>query len=218
MEDTSVLEKKEKTIERVIVYVDGFNLYFGMLDAGLDYCKWLNLKVLVQKLLNHNQELIGIKYFTSRVSNNPDKQKRQTTYLEALESIGVDIYYGNYQSDSVECKKCGNIWTKYNEKMTDVNIATHILIDAYQDKYDMAMLISGDSDLVPPMKSVHEIFNKKRVFVAFPPKRHNQSVALIAKGSMTIGRKNLVDSQFEEEVEKRDGFKLKKPSDWNKKE
>lgn len=218
MEDTSVLEKKEKTIERVIVYVDGFNLYFGMLDAGLDYCKWLNLKVLVQKLLNHNQELIGIKYFTSRVSNNPDKQKRQTTYLEALESIEVDIYYGNYQSDSVECKKCGNIWTKYNEKMTDVNIATHILIDAYQDKYDMAMLISGDSDLVPPMKSVHEIFNKKRVFVAFPPKRHNQSVALIAKGSMTIGRKNLVDSQFEEEVEKRDGFKLKKPSDWNKKE
>ena len=128
----------------------------------------------------------------------------------------MNIYYGNYQSDNVECKKCGKIWTKYNEKMTDVNIATQILIDAYQDKYDMAMLISGDSDLVPPMRAVHEIFNKKRVFVAFPPKRHNQSVALIAKGSLTIGRKNLVDSQFEDEVVKSSGFKLKKPADWNK--
>ena len=71
------------------------------------------------------------------------------------------------------------------------NIATQILIDAFQDEYDMAMLISGDSDLVPPIKSVHEIFKNKRVFVAFPPKRHNQSVALMAKGSLTIGRKKL---------------------------
>ena len=52
--------------------------------------------------------------------------------------------------------------------MTDVNIATQILIDAYQDNFDMAMLISGDSDLVPPIKAVHELFPKKRVFVTFP--------------------------------------------------
>lgn len=64
--------------------------------------------------------------------------------------------------------------------MTDVNIATQILIDAYQDKYDMAMLISGDSDLVPPIKAMHKIFNKKRVFVVFPPKRHNNSVSIVA--------------------------------------
>lgn len=210
MSEANILTKKE----RVIVYVDGFNLYFGMLDAGFDYCKWLNIKLLVCNLLQNNQTLVEIKYFTSRVSNNPEKQKRQNTYLEALESVGVNIYYGNYQSDKIECKRCGNIWPTYNEKMTDVNIATQILIDAFQDKYDMAMLISGDSDLVPPIKSVHEIFKNKRVFVAFPPKRHNQSVALMAKGSLTIGRKKLVDSQFELEVPKRDGYILKKPKDW----
>lgn len=210
MGDTNILTKKE----RVVVYVDGFNLYFGMLDAGLDYCKWLNLKTLVTNLLQTNQELIEIKYFTSRVSNNPDKQKRQNTYIEALESSDVKIYYGNYQKDSIECRRCNNIWPTYNEKMTDVNIATQILIDAYQDKYDMAMLISGDSDLVPPIRAVHEIFNTKRVFVAFPPKRHNQSVSLIAKGSLTIGRKKLVDSQFSEEITKKDGYILKKPKDW----
>ncbi|OCB76197.1 hypothetical protein B0A79_17635 [Flavobacterium piscis] len=210
MSETNVLVKKE----RVIVYVDGFNLYFGMLDAGFNNCKWLNLRLLVDNLLQSNQVVVEVKYFTSRVSNNPDKQKRQSTYLEALESTGVKIYYGNYQSDTVECRRCNSVWPTYNEKMTDVNIATQILIDAYQDKYDMAMLISGDSDLVPPMKAVHEIFKNKRVFAAFPPKRHNQSVALAAKGSITIGRKKLVDSQFSLEVAKRDGYVLRKPKDW----
>ena len=98
--------------------------------------------------------------------------------------------------------------------MTDVNIATQIIIDAYQDRYDMAMLISGDSDLVPPIKAIHEHFKHKRVFVAFPPKRHNSSVALVAKGSLMIGRKKLVDSLFDEEVQKKDGFILKKPKEW----
>jgi uncharacterized LabA/DUF88 family protein len=201
--------------ERVIVYVDGFNLYFGIIEAGFDYCKWLNIVLLSNNLIKYNQEIVEIKYFTSRVSNNPDKQKRQSTYIDALESVNVKIYYGNYQPENVECKRCRNIWRKYNEKMTDVNIATEMLIDAYQDNFDMAMLISGDSDLVPPIKAIHNLFNNKRVFVAFPPKRQNQSVAINAKGSITIGRKKLVDSQFEPEVISKTGYKLTKPKDWN---
>ncbi|MBC8487146.1 MAG: NYN domain-containing protein [Bacteroidetes bacterium] len=204
------LQKKE----RVIVYVDGFNLYFGLLEAGLEKLKWLNIKLLTENMLKANQKLVEIKYFTSRVSNNPDKQKRQTTYIEALESFNVKVYYGHYQRDKIECYRCGNIWAYYNEKMTDVNIATQMIIDAYHDKYDMAMLISGDSDLVPPIKAIIENFKNKRVFVAFPPKRHNNSVALVAKGSMVIGRKKLADSQFDDEVTKKDGFILKKPGNW----
>ncbi len=98
--------------------------------------------------------------------------------------------------------------------MTDVNIATSMIIDAYKDEFDMAMLISGDSDLVPPIKSIHDNFKNKRVFIAFPPKRHNSSMALIAKGSLTIGRKKLVDSQFDEEIISKTGFKLKIPATW----
>jgi uncharacterized LabA/DUF88 family protein len=210
MEVTSNISKKE----RVILYVDGFNLYFGMREAGFHNCRWLNLRKLAISLLNSNQELLEINYFTSRVSNNPDKQKRQTNYIEALESVGIKIFYGHYQSSSIECNRCGNIWPTYNEKMTDVNIATQMITDAYDDKYDMAMLISGDSDLVPPIKVIHQKFNTKRVFVAFPPKRHNSSVALVAKGSLIIGRKKLVDCQFEVEVIKRDGYILKKPTRW----
>jgi uncharacterized LabA/DUF88 family protein len=210
MTETKNIEKKI----RVIVYIDGFNLYFGIKEAGYEQCKWLDLQLLASNLLQPDQELIEVKYFTSRVGNNPDKQKRQSTYIDALETKNVQIYYGHYQSASIECKRCGNNWPTYNEKMTDVNIATQMLIDAYQDKFDMAMLISGDSDLVPPIKAIHNLFAQKRVFVAFPPKRHNSSVALNAKGSIIIGRKKLVDSQLSVELTKNDGFILRKPSSW----
>lgn len=208
------MQTDNKKNERVIVYIDGFNLYFGMRDAGLDKCRWLNVEKMVRKLLQAHQHLVCIKYFTSRVSNNPDKQKRQSTYIDALESIGIQVYYGNYQDGSEECKRCGHIWRTAKEKMTDVNIATTMLVDGFNDEYDMAMLISGDSDLVPPIKAVHSNFKNKRVLVAFPPKRHNASMALVAKGSLTIGRKTLVDSQFDETTKSKTGYVLKIPSSW----
>ncbi len=211
------MQEKEQKKERVVAYIDGFNLYFGMREAGFDNCRWLNVNKLVSGLLKPHQELCGIKYFTSRVSNNPDKQKRQSTYIDALESTGTKIIYGNYQDGSTECKRCGHVWRTAKEKMTDVNIATAIIVDAYKDEYDMAMLISGDSDLTPPIREVHNLFKNKRVFIAFPPKRHNSSMALVAKGSETIGRKKLVDAQFDDEVVSKTGFKLKRPTEWMQK-
>jgi uncharacterized LabA/DUF88 family protein len=200
--------------ERVVAYIDGFNLYFGMREAGFDKCRWLDVVKLINSLLEPNQELIEVKYFTSRVSNNPDKQKRQSTYLDALESTGTQIIYGNYQDNNTECNRCGHVWKSAKEKMTDVNIATSIIIDAFKDKYDMAMLISGDSDLSPPIKAIHELFKQKRVFIAFPPKRHNSTMAIVSRGSMIIGRKKLVDAQFDEEVISKTGFKLRIPDQW----
>mgnify|MGYP000846829232 FL=1 len=199
---------------RVIVYIDGFNLYFGMVDAGIDNCKWLNIKSLIDSYITHNQELIEIKYFTSRITNQPSKQKRQTTYLEALESTGINIIYGLYKAKEIECNNCGHNWSISNEKMTDVNIATHLLLDAFNDRYDTAILISGDSDLVPPVKAIHHQFNKKAVSVFFPPERHNITVAGAAKGSQIIGKKKIKDHQFPLNVTKKDGYVLTKPESW----
>ena len=200
---------------RVSVYIDGFNLYFGMVEAGFNHCKWLNVEKLVKSYLTVNQELVAIKFFTSRISHNPQKQKRQTIYLEALETTSVKIIYGLYKAKNIECENCGHNWFVSNEKMTDVNIATHLIIDAFKDKYDTAILISGDSDLVPPIKAVHENFPQKNISVFFPPNRHNNTVAGAAKGSQIIGRKKLVDSQFDNQVEKANGFILHKPIEWN---
>lgn len=199
---------------RVIVYVDGFNLYFGMKESGFDKCKWLDVKKLVLSYLTSNQELIEVKYFTSRITHNPPKQKRQTTYLEAIEAQGVSIIYGLYKAKNIECENCGHNWTVSNEKMTDVNIATQLIIDAYSDKYDTAILISGDSDLVPPLKAVHQNFPLKAISVFFPPSRFNNTVAAAAKGSQLIGRKKLVDNQLPLQVKKKDGYLLSKPSGW----
>ncbi len=201
-------------INRVIAYIDGFNLYFGMKDAGYDHCKWLDIDKLIRSYLTPNQQIVNIKYFTSRVTNNPLKQKRQTTYIEALETKGISIVYGLYKAKNIECQNCGHLWSVANEKMTDVNIATNLIIDAFQNKYDTAILVSGDSDLVPSIKAVHENFEKKASSVFFPPNRHNITVAAAAKGSQIIGRKKLFDSQFPEEVTKKDGYVLHKPSEW----
>jgi uncharacterized LabA/DUF88 family protein len=209
-----MMQEKEKKRERVVAYIDGFNLYFGMREAGFNNCRWLNIHKLIINLLKPHQCLMGIKYFTSRVSNNPDKQKRQSTYIDALESIDIRIIYGNYQDGSTECNRCCHIWRTAKEKMTDVNIAMNIIVDAYKDEYDMAILISGDSDLTPPIREVHALFKNKRVFIAFPPKRHNNSLALVAKGSEIIGKKRLLDAQFDEQVLSKTGYLLRIPDDW----
>lgn len=203
------------TKQRVIAYIDGFNLYHGMMEAGLENCRWLDVKRLTENLLSPREIIVGVKYFTSRTSGDPQKQKKQSTYIEALETLGVEIIYGHYQNSFLNCTQCGNTWAIWKEKMTDVNIATHMVVDAYQDKYDLAVLISGDSDLVPPIRAVHSNFKNKSVFVAFPPCRQNVMVRNSAKGSMPIGRKKLVDSQLPPIVTKRDGFNLGKPTEWN---
>ena len=200
--------------DRVVVYVDGFNLYFGIVEAGFIHSKWLDISSLVKSYLTPNQHLVSIKYFTSRITNNPAKQKRQTTFIEAIESSGIQIIYGLYKAIDIECRNCGHAWSVSNEKMTDVNIATHLLMDAYSDLFDTAILISGDSDLVPPLKAVHSNFPAKSVSVFFPPNRHNNTVAAAAKGFLIIGRKRIVANQLPDDVRKPDGFILKKPAGW----
>lgn len=201
--------------ERVIAYVDGFNLYFGMKENNHNDTLWLNIKQLAQSLLKPNQDLIFTKYFTARVRNHPQKERRQNTYIEAVETLEeCKIYYGHYQSMVEQCKRCNHTYPYANEKMTDVNIATEILMDAFNNKYDTALLITGDSDLVPPINAVHNSLAPKRVFVAFPPNRFNISVKNAAKGCMMIGRKKLKDAQFPESVTKKNGFILHRPVEW----
>ena len=98
--------------------------------------------------------------------------------------------------------------------MTDVNIAVSLLGDAMDDRYDMALLVSADSDPVPPVVAICSRFPSKRVIVASPPKRHSMKLAGAATACFTIGRKTLQDSQFPEQVTKPDGFELRRPDSW----
>jgi uncharacterized LabA/DUF88 family protein len=202
-------------MERVIAYVDGFNLYFGLRSKGWRRYYWLNIRTLAENLSKPNQRLLLTKYFTARIAGPPDKEKRQSTYIEALETLSkFQIVYGKYQLNPRECSQCGFQDEVPNEKMTDVNIAVEILKDAYQDEFDVALLISADSDLVPPVKAVRELFPTKRVVVASPPGRYSVGLAKAGSKSLVISRRTIAKSLLPEEIEKADGYILRCPSLW----
>lgn len=203
---------------RVVMYIDGFNLYYGMRSKGWRRYYWLNLHSLAERLLRPGQTLAGIKYFTARVIPNAgseDKARRQNVYLEALATLpDVDINYGYYLPKTQRCSDCGATWQSYEEKMTDVNIAVELLSDAYDDKFDTAIVVSADSDLARPITIIRERFPGKRVVVAFPPNRFSFHLRNIATASFTIGRDALRDSQLPEQVISRDRDVFPRPPKW----
>ena len=205
-------------VQRVIAYIDGFNLYFGLKSKGWRRYYWLNPRLLIENLLKPGQQFVGLKYFTARITNNPgdpDKHKRQNTFLEAIESLpDTQVFYGHYLPKRQTCFQCGATWNAHEEKMTDVNIAVELLKDAYDDAFDTAMVVSADSDLSPPVEAVRSRFPDKRVVIACPPNRQSKRLESVAHAYFRIGRKKFQDSQFPDEFAKPDGFVLKRPPTW----
>lgn len=202
-------------MDRVITYIDGFNVYFGLKSSGWQRYYWLNLQLLSINLLKPNQQLIYTKYFTSRIANPADKRIRQNTFLEALATLpDFSITYGKYQHNRRTCPKCGNIEIIPSEKMTDVNIAVELLGDAYEDKFDTALLISADSDLTTPIEKVRQLFSQKRVISVFPPNRVSKDLEKVATACIHLGRGVIARSLFPPEITKADGFVLKRPAKW----
>lgn len=202
-------------MERVIAYVDGYNLYHGLKDNRWRRYYWLNVQAMIKSLLRENQTLATTKYFTSIVTRPPDQHKRQADFLEALQTlVDFQIYYGHFLSDPVTCRNCGHTYETHHEKMTDVNIAVEMLSDAYQDRFDTAFLVTADSDLLNLVRTVLRLFAKKRIVVVFPPGRHSVDLALAANRVLRIDRNLLAKSQFPEQLVKPDGYVLKRPSKW----
>ena len=204
--------------QRVMAYVDGFNLYYGMRSKRWHRYNWLDIRRLSMNLLKPGQTLVGTKYFTSRVSSTPrdrSKNRRQSTYIEALQTVpGIDIFFGHYLEKTMTCLACGAKWPVPEEKKTDVNMAVELLLDAFDDRWDIAMLISGDSDLTTPLQRIRRRFPRKRILVAFPPNRASRELQRAAHASFTIGRKKLADSLLDDVVYKEDGFVLRRPEAW----
>jgi uncharacterized LabA/DUF88 family protein len=213
--------------QRVITYIDGFNLYYGLKEKGWRKYYWLNLKKLALNLLEPNQELIEVKYFTARITTDrisasafsrkaiEAKRRRQSIYLEALSIIdNLTIFEGHFLNKILKCQKCGNEWSSPEEKMTDVNIATELLSDSFDDRFDIAHLVSGDSDLAPPLQSLLQRYPGKKVIVAFPPRRYSERLKNTASDYFYINETAFRQSIFPDEVTKPDGYVLKKPPEW----
>jgi len=208
--------REDSTVNRVIAYVDGFNLYYGLRSKHWRWFYWLNIQSMVQRLLKPDQTLTVTKYFTSIVDSPPVKHQRQNEFLEVLRTLtDFKIYYGHYLSDTVTCVNCGYSYQAFHEKMTDVNIAVELMSDAYQDTFDIALLVSADSDLVGPIQAMRQLFSRKRVLVAFPPARYSNALKRVAHGYLNVSRNILYQSVFPDQVVAASGHILQRPATWH---
>jgi hypothetical protein len=202
-------------MKRIIAYIDGFNLYYGLRAKGWKRFYWLDLRQVALRLLKPDQTLVATKYFTTIVTSPADKNRRQATYLEALATLpDFYIYYGHYLADTITCRNCGHTYTTHHEKMTDVNIAIELLSDAFEDRFDVALLISADSDLVGPVERVRHLFPQKQVVAVFPPARYSNALKAVVAARLHLDRLILAKSMFPDEIAKPDGFVLRRPAEW----
>lgn len=197
-------------MKKAIVYVDGFNLYYGLCSFGSKY-KWLDLQALAESFLKDDDtEVVAIKYFTALVKGDEAKSIRQKTYLNALQEgcSKLIIEYGHFLFKDKRCKNCGHLARIPEEKKTDVNIACAMLQDAYSNDFDLAYLVSGDSDLVPPVKIVTEL--GKIVIVAHPPKRKSDELCKSASNWFAISESKIKSHQLINAI-----GSYQKPSEWS---
>ncbi len=190
------------------VYIDGFNLYYGALKTRFTDFKWLDVEAFCKSLLP-NRQIHRIRYFTAEVQpnrSNPSIAIRQQFYLRALRTLPkVSIHYGRFSRAS----------GKPQEKGSDVNLATFLLLDCFDNEFDEAVVISNDSDFATPIKKVRNRFNKP-IGVINPHHRDKQSSYLTNVASWTyrdINKKHFRNSQFPEEMSDAAGT-FRKPTSW----
>ncbi len=177
---------------RTYVYVDGFNLYYGALKGTA--WKWLDLPALFMRVLQAHHDILKVNYFTARVSGthaDQSKSQRQDVYLRALQHYRpeVDVYFGHFLSHRVSAplaQPIGNRRTaeviKTEEKGSDVNLAVHLLNDAWLDVYDCAVVVSNDGDLVEAMHLVKE--------------HHGKRIGLVTPGTGRPSRQLMAHADF----------------------
>jgi uncharacterized LabA/DUF88 family protein len=206
---------------RTIVYVDGFNFYYG--EARGTPWKWLDPVALFQKVLGPQNDLIKVKYYTARVQptpTDPDVNVRQDAYLRALTAHCplIELHFGHFLRHMVRMEHAAPppptvaVW-KNEEKGSDVNLALHVLNDAWHDAFDCAVIVSNDSDLAEALRLVKQQ-TKKIIGLITPgaPKRKtSQQLKQYADFVKPIRTWALQSSQLPDPIP---GTSIQKPATW----
>ncbi len=207
--------------ENVIFYIDGFNLYHAINDrknpageAVYKKYKWLDLMALCKMYLQKDQILKDVYYFTALATWNERKVNKHQVYIRALRSVGAKVIYGRFQGKDRECKNCHAMFTAHEEKLTDVNIATRLLIDAQRNKFDRAIIISGDNDLAPAIHAAKELYPTKQIGVIVPIDRMpTRNLKTAAHFHHRMTEQHLQSAQLPDEIKSGDSV-IRKPDDW----
>lgn len=176
--------------------MDGFNLFHALDALRKAHLKWLDLRKLGQRILiNRNAEqLVLVRYFTALKKSSPQKLARHMEYISALQYEQVSVIKGHFVGKETECRNCNHAWIADNEKETDVNLALHIVVDAYRDLYDTAYIITADSDQGATFRMMRQLFPAKRLVTVAPPgMAHSKSI--LTHTNLKIGLNEAVIAQ-----------------------
>jgi uncharacterized LabA/DUF88 family protein len=175
---------------RVSAFIDGFNFYHAVDAIGLHHLKWLNLRALCREFAPApDHELRAVYYFTAYATWRPGPYARHRAYLKALATCGVRAVLGRFKEKDRSCWSCQKSWKDHEEKETDVNIALYLLRDAFDDQYDRALIVSGDSDLTPAVRMVRDRFPEKEIRIIAPVGRPYSMELVGAAGGRSQGVK-----------------------------
>jgi len=212
---------------RAHVYIDGFNLYYQRL-RGTPF-KWLNVEELSRKLFPR-LDVTVVKYFTARVKPSvfdPGVEQRQDVYLTALRTCGrTEVIEGSYQSHAKRLPRAKDFFAGQmkpvevivsEEKGSDVNLASHLLLDACQGRFDVAAVITNDSDLTTPIEMVTSDLGKQVVLVSpLKPnskRRPNRSLVNAATSQKSI-RNGVLRSSLLPDPVPHPRLRIAKPPRW----
>ena len=202
-------------------YIDGFNLYNGSLK-GTSY-KWLDFSTLFSNLLP-NAQIHQIRYFTALVKatpNDPQKRQRQQIYIRAIKTIpNLSVHLGRCQTNTKRLPLAhpptsGSRMVdvmRTEEKGSDVNLASYLLLDGFRKEYEQAVIVSNDADLVTPIKILRDEFGLK-VGLLNPQENPSRVLEEAVDFYRKLRQGPLSVSQFSDSLEDDDGV-FRKPSRW----
>ena len=206
---------------RTRVYVDGFNLYYRALRGTRN--KWLDLSLLSKAMVSNQDEITRIRYFTADVSpkaGDPGAPARQQSYFRALRTLpDLTFHKGRFLPKKITRPLVSDP-TKFvevhdtEEKGSDVNLAAFLLNDAFRNEFDLALVISQDTDLIEPMRMVSQDLGKTLGIVwldkTSPGRRHRKVASFIRHARPDILRR----CQFPDPVIGRGGLNIGMPAEW----
>ncbi len=226
------------TQKRAIFYIDGLNFYNLVLKSNRHY-RWLNLKALADRIVHEDTTVVCVKYFTARLLGeiSESAKENQSLYFRALKPIDdIEIMLGNMvireksvaltTAEQSKLKRRQVLANIPEEKGTDVNLASHLIYDACNDEFDIAYVISNDTDFVEPIRMVKEDIGKTIVVVAphrslVDEKKKRNRVPIpdtklerAASDVYYIKDSLFIDSQFSDEIRTNAGKIITKPRNW----
>jgi uncharacterized LabA/DUF88 family protein len=213
-------------VGKVVVYVDGMNLYHGLrAKYGRKYL-WLDLYALASEL-RQPDTVIKVRYFTTIVAGEPEAARRQETYLAALTALRpqVEVVRGKFKIKRFRCFGCGQRYCcecdpareyrTYEEKLTDVALGVAMVKDAAQGYGDLSVLVTTDTDLTPAIRATAELAPERPIYLACPPGRQPPQLRLPASvTSFLINRNHLSAALLPDTVAGREGRVYCRPDKW----